>query len=203
MPSDTFFKLAPAKRNQIMSAAIQEFAQIPYQEVKIKKLIGDMGIPIGSFYQYFVDKKDLYFYVLSLFMDRFVELAKHRDNKPSITAKERERRGVMIYPELSEDRVYKAIVKDNFNLAPLSIKRDWYFEVIMENYLHIYEKDFFNNPELARRCTDNKNEILGLFVAIRSVAEQFADYSKDYGHYREVWDLFHEIISEGVKAIKD
>ena len=203
MPSETFYKLSPKKKNQIISVAIEEFAEKPYQDVKIKQLIQSMGIPIGSFYQYFEDKKDLYFYILSLFMDRFVDIAKSSATQPSITAKERERRGVQIYPELAQDKVYQAITKTNFNLAPRSIKRDWYFEVIMEHYLHIYEKNLFDTLEIAQKCKDNKNEILGMFVAIRSIAEQFADYSSEYSRYRELWDLFHEILIEGVKAIKD
>ena len=69
MPKQTFFNLPEEKRNHIIEVSIDEFTKAPYQNISINHLIRSMNIPTGSFYQYFEDKKDLYFYILSFYID--------------------------------------------------------------------------------------------------------------------------------------
>nr|WP_242704258.1 TetR/AcrR family transcriptional regulator [Enterococcus sp. 665A] len=45
-----------------MTAAKKEFSRVPMGEASIAQIIKDAEIPRGSFYQYFEDKEDLYFY---------------------------------------------------------------------------------------------------------------------------------------------
>lgn len=47
-----------------MDAAWEEFSRVPYTEVSINKIVLRARIPRGSFYQYFSDKKELFFYLL-------------------------------------------------------------------------------------------------------------------------------------------
>lgn len=62
MPKETFYNLAPEKQERIMAAAKAEFSKVPLQEASIAKIIKMAGISRGSFYQYFEDKEDLYYY---------------------------------------------------------------------------------------------------------------------------------------------
>lgn len=62
MPKETFFHLTDEKKSRIMSAAKKEFSRVPLSEASIARIIKDAEIPRGSFYQYFEDKEDLYFY---------------------------------------------------------------------------------------------------------------------------------------------
>ena len=64
MPKATFFRLPKAKQQRLMDAAYQEFARAPFNEASISNIIKQAGIPRGSYYQYFDDKADLYFYLL-------------------------------------------------------------------------------------------------------------------------------------------
>lgn len=45
-----------------MDSAKKEFSRVPLGDASIAQIIKDAGIPRGSFYQYFEDKEDLYFY---------------------------------------------------------------------------------------------------------------------------------------------
>jgi len=65
MPSETFLRLPEEKRERFMNAAWEEFLRVPFEEVSINKIILRAKIPRGSFYQYFSDKKDLFYYLLS------------------------------------------------------------------------------------------------------------------------------------------
>ncbi|MFC6171265.1 TetR/AcrR family transcriptional regulator [Loigolactobacillus jiayinensis] len=62
MPTRTFFNLSQAKQQRLIDAAQQEFSRVPLHEASISKIIATAEIPRGSFYQYFADKEDLYYY---------------------------------------------------------------------------------------------------------------------------------------------
>ena len=64
MPSETFLRLPEEKRMRLVDAAWEEVLRVPFEEVSINKIILRARIPRGSFYQYFADKKDLFFYLL-------------------------------------------------------------------------------------------------------------------------------------------
>ncbi|MFD1484889.1 TetR family transcriptional regulator [Lacticaseibacillus baoqingensis] len=64
MPKPTFFRLPDEKRQRLVTAAYAEFTRAPFAEASISNIIKDAGIPRGSFYQYFEDKSDVFFYLL-------------------------------------------------------------------------------------------------------------------------------------------
>lgn len=65
MPTSTFFRLPAEKRERLMDAAWEEFTSSSYSEASINRIIHKAHIPRGSFYQYFRDKEDLFWYLLS------------------------------------------------------------------------------------------------------------------------------------------
>lgn len=71
MPSKTFLGLPEEKRAKIIAAAREVFSEAPYSEVTITDIIKLAEIPRGSFYQYFKDKEDIYFYLLETFREDF------------------------------------------------------------------------------------------------------------------------------------
>lgn len=64
MPTNTFFRLPEEKRQRLIDAAWEEFSQMRFNDVSINRIIQNAHIPRGSFYQYFVDKDDLFLYLL-------------------------------------------------------------------------------------------------------------------------------------------
>jgi len=66
MPKSTFFNLSEVKRERIIESAINNFAEMEYNDVTVSKIVKDAQIPKGSFYQYFEDKYDLYYYIVNL-----------------------------------------------------------------------------------------------------------------------------------------
>ncbi|MFJ5762375.1 TetR/AcrR family transcriptional regulator [Neobacillus sp. NPDC093182] len=65
MPKQTYFHLSKDKQETLMEAAKQEFSRVPLHEASIANIIKSAGIPRGSFYQYFEDKEDLFYYLLN------------------------------------------------------------------------------------------------------------------------------------------
>lgn len=74
MPTDTFFRLPEEKRSRILESAWEEFTSAPYPDVSINRIIGHAAIPRGSFYQYFEDKNDLFFFLMDQSRSQFLSL---------------------------------------------------------------------------------------------------------------------------------
>lgn len=66
MPRPTFFNLSESKRQKITTSLIAEFSQYPLSQGSVARIVREAEIPRGSFYQYFDDLEDAYFYVLGL-----------------------------------------------------------------------------------------------------------------------------------------
>lgn len=65
MPKQTFFNLPIDKQENLMRAAKKEFSRVSLHEALVANIVKDAEIPRGSFYQYFEDKEDVYFYLLN------------------------------------------------------------------------------------------------------------------------------------------
>ena len=66
MPSQTFLNLDSNKQKKLLDAAMNEFSRVSYTDASINQIIQNAGISRGSFYTYFVDKDDLFGYLLEL-----------------------------------------------------------------------------------------------------------------------------------------
>lgn len=73
MPKETFFNLTEEKRTCIEQAAIEEFGVYPFDASSVNRIVESAGIAKGSFYQYFIDKKDLYKHIMSLIITKKLE----------------------------------------------------------------------------------------------------------------------------------
>lgn len=66
LPKETFFNLPVEKQNNLIEAAQKEFSRAPLNEASISNILKHAQIPRGSFYQYFTDKEDAFFYLIEL-----------------------------------------------------------------------------------------------------------------------------------------
>lgn len=91
MPKKTYFNLDEDKKLRILNAAKEEFSRVPLLEASISNVIKIAGIPRGSFYQYFENKEDLYFYYFDTIRQnqskRFVEVLKQNHGDIVLTMK--------------------------------------------------------------------------------------------------------------------
>lgn len=76
MPSQTFLNLDFNKQRKLLDAAMNEFSRVSYTDASINQIIQNAGISRGSFYTYFIDKDDLFSYLLDLNKKRVFVLTK-------------------------------------------------------------------------------------------------------------------------------
>ena len=73
MPSDTFLRLNEDKKKKLLDASFKEFSLNNFNDASINRIIKEAGISRGSFYMYFEDKKDLYFYLLEQYSEILID----------------------------------------------------------------------------------------------------------------------------------
>ena len=78
MPKQTFFNLPREKRETIMNAAIEEFADYGLENASTNRIVKNSGIAKGSFYQYFEDKEDVFMHMLDLVEQEEMEFFKDK-----------------------------------------------------------------------------------------------------------------------------
>ena len=83
MPKQTFFNLPEEKREKIVNAAVDEFAEYGLENASTNRIVSNSGISKGSFYQYFEDKQDVFKHLLSLLEQEKLEY--FRDKHPPST----------------------------------------------------------------------------------------------------------------------
>lgn len=66
MPTSTFFNLPQQKKERIIDAALDEFADYPYHQARVSNIVKKAGIAKGSFYQYFENKKEIFKYIIDI-----------------------------------------------------------------------------------------------------------------------------------------
>jgi len=76
MPKQTFLNLPEEKRNKIIHAAIDEFAEFGFEASSINRIVANSGISKGSFYQYFEDKMDVFKYLMDVIANEKTEYYK-------------------------------------------------------------------------------------------------------------------------------
>src|SRR5512142_647668 len=76
MPKQTFFNLPQEKRETILNAAVEEFAEYGLENASTNRIVKNSGIAKGSFYQYFDDKQDVFAYLLSVIEQQEMEFFK-------------------------------------------------------------------------------------------------------------------------------
>lgn len=74
VPSQTFFNLSEEKRQRLIAGAMKEFSEKSLNDASISNIVKNSNISRGSFYQYFEDKKDLYFFLISKFRYNYRQL---------------------------------------------------------------------------------------------------------------------------------
>ena len=86
MPTATFEHLPQQKKDRIIEAAINEFAEYRFADASINRIVKAAKIPRGSFYQYFSDKEDLYMLIMNKIGKEKLEVfAKHSPPRGNAT----------------------------------------------------------------------------------------------------------------------
>ncbi|SDY74165.1 transcriptional regulator, TetR family [Proteiniborus ethanoligenes] len=57
------------KKEELIEAAVNEFGERGYENASLNNILKEAGISKGTFYYHFKNKEDLYFYLISMFIE--------------------------------------------------------------------------------------------------------------------------------------
>ena len=110
MPKETYNNLKQDKKDRIFNAGVLEFSYHDFNSASVNTIVRIANISKGSFYQYFYDKDDFYWFIVMkiifLRVGKYEDLLKRNDGDFFKTELELFQR-IM---ELFEDNKYKAIM---------------------------------------------------------------------------------------------
>jgi len=152
-PSHNLFERLPSeKKNRIIQASIDEFADHGFHQASINRLVNRLGIAKGSIFQYFGSKEKLFTFVF----DHAIELAKTKLRNVRETTKalpffQRIRSIIWAGVEFVEEhpniyRLYlKMIFHENFPLREELLKK---VHILSADYLKSIVEDAISKGEL-------------------------------------------------------
>lgn len=79
MPKNTFLNLNIRKRKKILNSLIKYFANNTYEKVDIEDIAKECKVSKGSMYQYFINKKDMYFYAINESIKKMFKIIEYID----------------------------------------------------------------------------------------------------------------------------
>lgn len=164
MPSETFFNLSQAKRTKIILAAKKEFTENVLLKSRVSNIIKEAGIPRGSFYQYFEDLEDLYYYVIEELFDSFFS----EGNKYS-----EEIDDLFEFAIYSFGHDYDSYLNDNkhrfvMNVLKSISNNEDYLKGFNDKRI-AYIESVLDNMDLSKIKFTNKNDLIKMYQMIQDI----------------------------------
>lgn len=121
MPKPTYFNLSPDKRDRIFNAGVLEFSYHDFFDASVNTIVRMANISKGSFYQYFEDKTDFYWYiVMSVIIGHIGEYEETlRKNKGDLFLTENQLFQKLL--NLFDDVKYKNLVKNVYKTSYMEV----------------------------------------------------------------------------------
>ncbi|ADL42280.1 transcriptional regulator, TetR family [Caldicellulosiruptor obsidiansis OB47] len=208
MPKQTFLNLPEEKRNFITDTLIKYFSQKPYHEVDISDIAKECNVAKGSMYQYFENKKEMYFYSLQVSYDRFLKLLEKLDmihinifdyyenSLEGIWLAMKELRNEYMLLErafFSHDSPFKEEINEKF----LKQSREFLIELIRYNQ----EKGFIRediDPLLIGIFLEGASFYMKKFIIEQALIKTSTTLDLDISYFKDALSQFIKLLKEGI-----
>lgn len=144
MPKKAFFKLPSKTQAEIIETAIDVYINEKFENITIRTLSERLNISIGSFYDYFLDKDELYFYIFDMLINRLLFSGYYKDRMFSVPRPDPED-----YLFSREVQFYKT-----FQHAPEYMKKKYYFDTEVSGMYYQYVQREFERMKWEGKIRD-------------------------------------------------
>ncbi len=174
-----FDNLNEEKKDKILNACLEEFAENGYEKASTNAIVNRAGISKGLLFHYFGNKKNIYLYLLDItikhFMNRFYEL----DTEPSNDIFEKMIQSGMVKVKIAFEAplMYKLIM-EAFVDTPKGMEDE-----ITDRYQKIYAQtmpNFFENIDYSkfREDIDKMKAIEFINLCLDSLYRKYVNMAK-------------------------
>lgn len=197
MPLKTFYNLSIEKQDKIINAAFEEFSKNSLENSTISNILSSLSMPRGTFYRYFKDIEDLYFYILSLKQVNLMEIMGN-----SISPEDNDFSAVYNkYILKVADSIYNIKNRKFYKVFFLSWNMDMQSKI--KNNMKNTHFDFKIFETLFSKYNLNKEELQDLHLLIKNISHYLInrsfmeDWNKDRFIKKFVYHM--KIIEKGIK----
>lgn len=175
-----FTNLGDEKKNKIIQACLEEFAERGYEKASTNSMVEKAGISKGLLFHYFGNKKNLYLYLLDISMDFFTKRLYSYDLKTTGDLFERVMHSGIIKIKIAgESPLMYKLVMDAFINMPDALKVE-----LNERYQRLYAQSmpgFFESIDysLFRDEIDKQKAIEFLFLCFDALYNKYVKLAKD------------------------
>lgn len=118
MPKKTFFKLPSKNQKEIIDTAMEVYIHEKFEDITIRSLSERLNLSIGSFYDYFQDKDEVYFYIFDSLINRLLFSGYYKDRMFTVPR-----------PDLKDYLSQREIdFYNTFRSAPEYMMKKYYFD---------------------------------------------------------------------------
>ena len=175
MPKITFFNLPVGKKQTLIYAIRKEFSRVPLYDASISNIVKSARIPRGSFYQYFEDKEDAFFFLLNEMIfnikNNFVLLLKKYDGDLFVTM-------IEFYQLIIEEEENVHFLKNAFLNMTYKIE-DTFSTIFRDRETNDKFREIVSLMNISCLNISNEKEFFHLFqiistITFRNIVEKFA-----------------------------
>jgi len=175
LPKITFFNLPVGKKQTLIYAIRKEFSRVSLYDASISNIVKSARIPRGSFYQYFEDKEDAFFFLLNEMIfnikNNFVLLLKKYDGDLFVTM-------IEFYQLIIEEEENVHFLKNAFLNMTYKIE-DTFSTIFRDRETNDKFREIVSLMNISCLNISNEKEFFHLFqiistITFRNIVEKFA-----------------------------
>lgn len=201
MPKKLFYQLDIDKRNRIIDAGLSEFAQYSYSEASTNSIVKKASIGKGSLFKYFINKEDLYFYILDFVID---ELGKNlKEVLPKVRGDIFEI--ILIYAEAEFNWYIENIDKYNLLKRAFSDDSSNIYKKTIERYkltVDIFYYKILENAKIKALKWEKEMVLNVLKWVLEGINAKFINEAKQYININDIKDCYLEELKKYIEMLK-
>ncbi len=201
MPKDLFYQLDIDKKNRIINAGLSEFAQYSYNEASTNSIVKKASIGKGSLFKYFVNKEELYFYILDYVIDDFVKDLK--DALPKLKGEIFQ--FILTYAEAEFNWYIENIDKYNLIKRAFNDDNSSIYKKTVERYKltgHSFYNEIIESAEI-RALNWEKEKVLNVIKwVLEGLNEKFIKQADQYSNINDIKHCYMGELRKYIEMLK-
>lgn len=195
MLKENFYKLKKDKQDGIIDAAYSEFLKYDYKKASVKRIAKAANISIGSFYDYFSDKDDLFLHLLDRIFQKKKRLVNQRGFKSSILTTKK----ILENDDILDEREKGLLRKLDSNND--DIMQKIYFDYAVNHYMDSYMSQLSADREKGILNPHADTELIAyIFSTIEYNILEYCEFKNitNYKDKMKVFNDFWDVMLEGI-----
>ena len=185
MPKKTFFKLPSKVQASIIETAMDIYISNKFENITIRTLSEQLNVSMGSFYDYFYDKDELYFYIFDSLINKLLFSGYYKDHMFLVP-----RPALEDYLNDREIQFYRT-----FRSAPEYMKKKYYFDTEVNGIYYQYVQREFERMKREGKMRDDLDSdfMAYIYITISFNVAMYFERTMPGAPFEHKYDLCNQV----------